>query len=181
MTDDNTPGDTSSGGTSTSPLPHLDSLLSKLRPFQRSAFEFAVHGEKRNSGSRCQRQALAGAGTGRILLGDEMGLGCVILLHHDNKKILIFSPLLHFFVFLFGLLFDQLRKTLTSLAIMLAYQTNEWPLLILCPASLRYTWPAEIEKFCPWIPSQSIYCVRGVMMCSLQLRSIGGEIIIRNN
>ncbi|KAL7430224.1 hypothetical protein ACHAXH_001502 [Discostella pseudostelligera] len=127
MTDENTFAFGSSGGTSTSPSPHLDSLLSKLRPFQRSAFEFAVHGEKRNSGSRCQRQAVAGAGTGRILLGDEMGLG----------------------------------KTLTSLAIMLAYQTNEWPLLILCPASLRYTWPAEIEKFCPWIPSQSIYCVRG--------------------
>lgn len=44
---------------------------------------------------------------------------------------------------------------------MLAYQSTEWPLLILCPASLRYTWPSEIEKFCPWIPSQSIYCVRG--------------------
>ena len=53
------------------------------------------------------------------------------------------------------------RKTLSSLAIMLAYQQTEWPLLILCPASLRYTWPAEIEKFCPWIPSQSIHVVRG--------------------
>ena len=53
------------------------------------------------------------------------------------------------------------RKTLTSLAIMLAYQQTEWPLLILCPASLRYTWPGEIEKFCPWIPAQSIHVVRG--------------------
>lgn len=44
---------------------------------------------------------------------------------------------------------------------MLAYQRTEWPLLILCPASLRYTWPGEIEKFCPWIPSQSIHVVRG--------------------
>lgn len=88
----------SSGGTSTSPSPHLDSLLSKLRPFQRSAFEFAVHGEKRNSGSRCQRQAVAGAGTGRILLGDEMGLGCVILLHHD-KKASNLLPLTAFFCF----------------------------------------------------------------------------------
>ncbi len=78
MTDENTPpGNTISGGASCS-SPHLDSLLSKLRPFQRSAFEFAVHGEKRNSDdSRCHRQ-VAGAGTGRILLGDEMGLGCVI-------------------------------------------------------------------------------------------------------
>ncbi|KAL3817457.1 hypothetical protein ACHAXA_001464 [Cyclostephanos tholiformis] len=54
-----------------------------------------------------------------------------------------------------------MRKTLTSLAIMLAYRETEWPLLILCPASLRYAWPAEIEKFCQFIPSQSIYCVRG--------------------
>ena len=52
-------------------------------------------------------------------------------------------------------------KTISSLAIMSAYQTTEWPLLILCPASLRYTWPAEIEKFCPWIPSTSINVVRG--------------------
>ena len=53
------------------------------------------------------------------------------------------------------------RKTITSLAIMLAYQKSEWPLLILCPASLRYTWPAEIEKFCPYIPSTAIHVVRG--------------------
>mmetsp|Transcript_10438 Transcript_10438/g.21657 ORF Transcript_10438/g.21657 Transcript_10438/m.21657 type:complete len:1175 (+) Transcript_10438:84-3608(+) len=130
----------------------LESLLSKLRPFQRKAYDFAVHGflladhaeggegseenEQSHENSVCNgRQAVgssdgkqfAGAGTGRILLGDEMGLG----------------------------------KTITSLAIMLAYQSNEWPLLILCPASLRYTWPAEIEKFCPWIPSTAIHVVKG--------------------
>ena len=44
---------------------------------------------------------------------------------------------------------------------MLAYQQTEWPLLILCPASLRYTWPAEIEKFCPSIPPTAIHVVRG--------------------
>jgi len=44
---------------------------------------------------------------------------------------------------------------------MSAYQQTEWPLLILCPASLRYTWPAEIEKFLPWISSQSTCVVRG--------------------
>jgi hypothetical protein len=119
------------------PLPctHLDTLLSKLRPFQRSAFDFAVQppsldecASGTSSDMRVIPTAVAGAGTGRILLGDEMGLG----------------------------------KTITSLAIMLAYERNgEWPLLILCPASLRYTWPAEIEQFVPWIPSQSIHCVRG--------------------
>ena len=115
------------------PLPctHLDTLLSKLRPFQRSAFDFAVQppsldecASGTSSDMRVIPTAVAGAGTGRILLGDEMGLG----------------------------------KTITSLAIMLAYERNgEWPLLILCPASLRYTWPAEIEKFVPWIQvNQSI-------------------------
>jgi SWI/SNF-related matrix-associated actin-dependent regulator 1 of chromatin subfamily A len=56
------------------------------------------------------------------------------------------------------------RKTVTSLAIMLAYQ-HEWPLLILCPASLRYTWPAEIETFYPTIPHSAIYVVKGFDDC----------------
>ena len=57
-----------------------------------------------------------------------------------------------------------LGKTVTSLAIMLAYK-SEWPLLILCPASLRYTWPAEIEKFCPKLPHSAVYVVRGFDDC----------------
>ena len=103
---------------------HHESLLNKLRPFQREAYEFAVNGlspDGKDEQKRC-----AGAGSGRILLADEMGLG----------------------------------KTISSLAIMSAYQL-EWPLLILCPASLRYTWPNEIEKFLPWFSSQSTYVVRG--------------------
>lgn len=85
----------------TEPICHrLESLLSKLRPFQRKAYDFAVHGirladdadggegsvenEKSHKNSVCNgRQTVgssdgkqfAGAGTGRILLGDEMGLG----------------------------------------------------------------------------------------------------------
>jgi hypothetical protein len=65
--------------------PELESLLSKLRPFQRAAFDFAVHGipvgGNGDSGSRqIKRQddghiGVAGSGTGRLLLGDEMGLG----------------------------------------------------------------------------------------------------------
>jgi SWI/SNF-related matrix-associated actin-dependent regulator 1 of chromatin subfamily A len=53
-----------------------------------------------------------------------------------------------------------LGKSVTSLAIMMQYRT-EWPLLILCPASLRYTWPAEIEKFVPSLPPSAIYVVQG--------------------
>jgi len=43
----------------------------------------------------------------------------------------------------------------------MAYYEDEWPLLVVCPASLRYTWPAEIEKFFPSLPAASIYVVRG--------------------
>lgn len=53
-----------------------------------------------------------------------------------------------------------LGKTVTALAIMLAFR-SEWPLLILCPASLRYTWPAEIEKFFPKLPHSAVYVVKG--------------------
>ncbi|KAL7512709.1 hypothetical protein ACHAXN_009750 [Cyclotella atomus] len=133
------PAHINQGTSSMHHTPELESLLSKLRPFQRAAFDFAVHGVAITGGNGDKRRykqpshlmenngSIAGSGTGRLLLGDEMGLG----------------------------------KTLSSLAIMLAYQKTEWPLLILCPASLRYTWPAEIEKFCPWIPSTAIHVVRG--------------------
>lgn len=57
-----------------------------------------------------------------------------------------------------------LGKTVTSLAIMLAFK-SEWPLLILCPASLRYTWPSEIEKFYPWMPHSDVYVVKGFDDC----------------
>lgn len=77
--------------------PELESLLSKLRPFQRAAFDFAVHGTSIEDGSQTSGSnkrhggkkllpshkksidaelergvPLAGAGTGRILLGDEV-------------------------------------------------------------------------------------------------------------
>lgn len=52
-----------------------------------------------------------------------------------------------------------LGKTVTSLAIMLKYK-SEWPLLILCPASLRHTWPGEIEKF-TWLSPQQVYICKG--------------------
>uniref|UniRef100_A0A7S1FWL3 Uncharacterized protein n=2 Tax=Corethron hystrix TaxID=216773 RepID=A0A7S1FWL3_9STRA len=57
-----------------------------------------------------------------------------------------------------------LGKTVTSLAVMLAYK-DEWPLLIICPASLRYIWPSEIEKFCPSLPHSAIYVVQGFDDC----------------
>jgi len=43
----------------------------------------------------------------------------------------------------------------------MTYYQTEWPLLILCPASLRYTWPSEIEKFLPQIPPSAVYVCKG--------------------
>jgi SWI/SNF-related matrix-associated actin-dependent regulator 1 of chromatin subfamily A len=43
----------------------------------------------------------------------------------------------------------------------MTYYIKEWPLLILCPASLRHTWPAEIEKFVPSLPASAVYVVSG--------------------
>ena len=128
----------------------LQTLLTKLRPFQREAFEFATQGiipkrectswhkssssasssstkkKKESSNNDSFRFDRSVLGKGRILLADEMGLG----------------------------------KTVTSLAIM-TYYKQEWPLLILCPASLKYTWPGEIEKFLPSLPPSAVYVVNG--------------------
>lgn len=103
----------------------LESLLGRLRPFQREAFEFAT-GRSLKLGKKMP----SNLNQAKVLIADEMGLG----------------------------------KTVTSLAIMLAYK-SEWPLLILCPASLRYTWPAEIEKFYPKLPHSAVYVVKGFDDC----------------
>lgn len=39
-------------------------------------------------------------------------------------------------------------KTIQSLSVAFVYQ-NEWPLLVICPASLKYTWRDEAMK---WLP-----------------------------
>ncbi len=40
-------------------------------------------------------------------------------------------------------------KTIQALSIAYIYK-NDWPLLIIAPSSLRYTWKEEIKK---WIPT----------------------------
>jgi SWI/SNF-related matrix-associated actin-dependent regulator 1 of chromatin subfamily A len=54
-----------------------------------------------------------------------------------------------------------LGKTLTSLTTMAHYHPHEWPLLVICPSSLRYTWPAEVEKFCPTFAVGAVRVVEG--------------------
>ena len=41
-----------------------------------------------------------------------------------------------------------LGKTIQAISVAYIYK-NEWPLLIVVPSSLRYSWVEEIEK---WIP-----------------------------
>lgn len=75
-------------------LSNGDTLIESLYPFQKECVEYAL--QKR----------------GRILIGDEMGVG----------------------------------KTIEALAICAVYKDN-WPILILCPSSLKYNWKNEAEKW----------------------------------
>lgn len=118
--------------------PILSHLLKQLRPFQREAYDFCT------KGIIARRQVAA---------ADNENKSCNDPIVYDND--------------LLGkgriLLADEmgLGKSITSLAIMAHYRESDWPLLILCPASLRHTWPSEIEKFIPSLPPSSIYVVSG--------------------
>lgn len=113
----------------------LKQLLPKLRPFQREAYEFATQGKVSPRLSGPQQK---GQNEGRFDYDPErLGKGRILLCDEMG-----------------------LGKTVTSLAIMAHYR-REWPLLIFCPASLRHTWPGEIEKFIPSVPPSSIYVCSG--------------------
>jgi len=132
----------------------LDQVLPKLRPFQREAFEFATKGEKyaRQLNSKPMSTA-SGSPTENKSKASSSSSTTASLKTHDDSSLQGKGRLL---------LADEmgLGKTVTSLAIMAAYE-QEWPLLILCPASLRYSWPSEIEKFFPALPASSVYVVQG--------------------
>jgi SWI/SNF-related matrix-associated actin-dependent regulator of chromatin subfamily A-like protein 1 len=136
----------------------LGQVWPKLRVFQREAFEFATQGKRYDrqwssaaaddlsSSSSSPSSPLPGA----KIIQNPYAMGGSDYLDPSlvgQGRILLADEM-------------GLGKTVTSLAIMAHYE-KEWPLLILCPASLRYTWPAEIEKFFPSIPAQSIYVVAG--------------------
>lgn len=109
----------------------LDGILEKLRPFQREAFEFATKGKA------FQRQWADSSSDTFEYDPNLLGQGKILLADEMG-----------------------LGKTISSLAIMTAYR-DEWPLLILCPASLRHMWPCEIERFLPSIPPSAVYVVGG--------------------
>lgn len=135
--------------------PHLERLLKQLRPFQREAYDYATKGivssrqfhvpkhveskkyKRRNKSDKDAEQKTNKTADKKM----------------DEKPVKLNGRLL---------LADEmgLGKSITSLAIMCHYY-DEWPLLILCPASLRHIWPNEIEKFIPGLPASSVYVVQG--------------------
>lgn len=116
----------------------LDRILRQLRPFQRQAYQFATRGSNGVASSN-EKRAVAKKADAHSSSQEESLLGDGRLLLCDEMG---------------------LGKSVTSLAIMMHYR-QEWPLLILCPASLRHTWPAEIEKFLPQLSPSAIYVVQG--------------------
>ena len=125
--------------------PELLRLLKQLRPFQREAYDYATKGIVNSRQCRTANNN-ANDKNGRNKNNTTSTV-------EKNKKITMNGRLL---------LADEmgLGKSITSLAIMSHYM-SEWPLLILCPASLRYIWPNEIEKFLPGLPPSSVYVVQG--------------------
>eukprot|EP00118_Oscarella_pearsei_P013604 m.110335 g.110335 ORF g.110335 m.110335 type:complete len:1079 (+) comp37387_c0_seq24:86-3322(+) len=71
-----------------------------------------------------------------------------------------------------------LGKTLQALSVAYYYR-SEWPLLIITPASVKYSWIEEIEKWLPEVLPQKIHLVRGVQdvqpfaSCQVAVMSIG--------
>eukprot|EP00978_Attheya_sp_CCMP212_P004861 scaffold10680_cov64-Attheya_sp.AAC.5 len=122
--------------------PELCRILEILRPFQREAYEFAIRGSCMNidNGSGLKKRKSSNPYLSKTPESDKPAGPAGRILLADEMG---------------------LGKTVSSLAIMLHYRT-EWPLLILCPASLRYTWPSEIEKFIPSLSPRAVYVVSGM-------------------
>ena len=115
--------------------PVLSRLLKQLRPFQREAYEYATQGIVSSRQFNTGNSINDGSATNDTV-GDTFPGRCLLA---DEMG---------------------LGKSITSLAIMSHY-ISEWPLLILCPASLKFIWPTEIEKFIPSLAPKNIYVVQG--------------------
>jgi len=49
-------------------------------------------------------------------------------------------------------------KTIQALAMCAVYK-NDWPVVVICPSSLRYNWKEEILRWCPWIRNSDIHLI----------------------
>ena len=144
---------------SSSTATFYEEIYPKLRPFQREAVEFATKGtpyrrfgnkkttEENNSNSSRRNSRKKSVTKERESQQDELENSSVhdTPLSHQDRSVLGTGRIL---------LSDEmgLGKTVTALAIASYYyaqDVTEWPLLILCPASLRFTWPSEMETFWP--------------------------------
>ncbi len=132
--------------------PHLSRLLKQLRPFQREAYDYATKGIVSSRQFHVPRNLDAKKKDTKSKNSKAEGNKPNVDKKNESPQNLNGRLLLA----------DEmgLGKSITSLAIMCHYM-SEWPLLILCPASLRHIWPNEIEKFLPGIPASSIYVVQG--------------------
>ncbi|KAK2962323.1 putative TATA-binding protein-associated factor 172 [Blattamonas nauphoetae] len=70
------------------------------------------------------------------------------------------------------------HNTLSSLSIACAYQQN-WPLLVICPATLRLQWADEIEKWCQPILTKNQVTANPVHVVMSQKDTMrGGELAV---
>mmetsp|Transcript_57836 Transcript_57836/g.62483 ORF Transcript_57836/g.62483 Transcript_57836/m.62483 type:complete len:1089 (-) Transcript_57836:1165-4431(-) len=117
--------------------PELSRLLKQLRPFQLEAYEYATKGIVNSRQFHTENNVNESSDTNDTVSKPSK----------PNGRLLLADEM-------------GLGKTIEALAIMSHY-ISEWPLLILCPASLKYIWPNEIEKFIPSLKPKNIYVIQG--------------------
>ena len=64
-----------------------------------------------------------------------------------------------------------LGKTIQALAIASAYQ-KDWPLLIVCPSSVRFSWRSAIFRWLPSVPEEDVIVITSG---NIQLKLIYSE------
>ena len=63
---------------------------------------------------------------------------------------------------------------------MASFYRNEWPLLVICPSSLRVTWAEAFERWVPALPQTSIGVVlNGQSSLSRQVTIISYDLVSR--
>ncbi|KAL7563289.1 hypothetical protein ACA910_016649 [Epithemia clementina (nom. ined.)] len=137
-------------------------IFPKLRPFQKEALEFATKGTPYRNFHKNDDDKTVENRKNKATLAPSFedapvrGVGRILL--GDEMG---------------------LGKTVTALAIASYYyeqDPSEWPLLIFCPASLRYTWPSEMEKFWPSLPPSAVHVVVGFSDVSWMEKVASGQV-----